>query len=96
MFSAVARILGATVDHDHLGLSERIWRLRSYKKPGSPFFIFDTMMIPRQQQLFIFSGNLARGQGMDGLTDADAAAAVLALRPSFMVGARGLPYMTST
>ena len=31
-----------------------------------PFFIFDTMMIPRQPQLFIFSGNLARGQGMDG------------------------------
>ena len=61
-----------------------------------PFFIFDTMMIPRQPQLFIFSGNLARGQGMDGrdggLTDADAAA-VLALRPSFMVG--GVPYVTS-
>ena len=55
------------------------------------------MMIPRQPQLFIFSGNLARGQGMDGrdggLTDADAAA-VLALRPSFMVG--GFPYVTST
>ena len=31
-----------------------------------PFFIFDTMMIPRQPQLFIFSGNLARGHGMDG------------------------------
>ena len=56
------------------------------RNPVRPFFIFDTMMIPRQQQLFIFSGNLARGQGMDGLTDADAAAAVLALRPSFMVG----------
>ena len=55
------------------------------------------MMIPRQPQLFIFSGNLARGQGMDGrdggLTDADAAA-VLALRPSFMVG--GFPYRMSS